>query len=74
MQVQSICTWHSFIITSYLFHSMAIRVQGNFPFGYQEIKKIKELLPEYNACQNVIGESETLLLEEALNPDNNHAA
>ena len=33
----------------------------------RETRKIKEFLPEFNACQNMIGESE-ILLEDALNP------
>ena len=34
----------------------------------KETKKIKELLPEFNACQSVIGGCEPLRLEDALDP------
>ena len=45
---------------------MVRRLQRNFPYKSQETKKIKELLPEFNACHVVVGKHEPLQLEEAL--------
>jgi hypothetical protein len=62
--------YHSTVVFDFLFLYDAERKKIAKTLSIQisrETRKIKEFLPEFNACQNVIGESE-LLLEDALNP------